>query len=155
MGVCLAITIPLSLEVYSDEASSANQRTAISVGASLVSAAIATGLMGAYAGTRWVYVRRQRPWAWVATRVLEAASRESAPLIPAMGIGSRDDGLVVRLPQGEANSIDEGDSFLAFHSHTGEQLGLVVVVEVYSDSCICAVFDKMDHEEFWEGWRVE
>lgn len=149
--MCLAITIPISLTVYSDEASSANHRTAIIVGASLVSAAITIGSIGAYAGTRWAYARRRRPWAWVAIRALDASSREISPSIPALGIGSRDGNLAIRLPQGVVHSIKEGDSFLALNSHTRERVGLVDVVEVLHDSCICVVFDKMDHQEFWEG----
>ena len=137
----------LLLDTYVDETDSPELRVAVGI---LGAFALVAALIASYGGIRWVYARRRRPWAWVAISVLEATSREISPPVVARGIGSRGGNLAIRLPQGITNFINEGDSFLALNSHTREQLGSVAVVEVYDDSCICIVFDKMEHEEFWD-----
>lgn len=151
MGVCLAIMIPLSLAVYSDEASPTRQRAAIVVSASLVSATVAIGLITAYAGTRWAYARRRRPLVWIAIRVLTTASRKIAPSIPARGISDRDGNLSVSLPRVQNDFLAVGDSLLAINVHTKEPLGLVEVILVERDFCLCVVADRMKSQDFWAG----
>ena len=149
--MCLAVAVPLSLSVYTDETWPAGERVVVVVVASLASAGVAIGLIVSCQSVRGLYARRRRPFAWIAIRVLEVASRESDPPVTALGIGSMEGELVIRLPLGVRNPIAEGDPFLALNTHTKEQLGAVCVIAVDQDSCLCTVSDKMNRHDFWAG----
>ena len=150
LGVCLAVIIPLLLVTYASEEAPTGQRVAAIVGGCLGAVALSVVLVAAYVGSLWVYARRRRPWTWVAIRVLDAASRESGPTISALGIGSRDGNLIIRLPREKNDFILEGDSFLALNAHTQEQLGIVRVVSVSEDSYLCGVSERIGNPVFWE-----
>jgi hypothetical protein len=143
--------IPLSLAVYPGEASSTNQRVAIIVSVGLVSVAVAAGLIATFSGIRWIYARRRRPLVWIAIRVLTTASGETTLSIPARGISDRGGSLSVSLPREQNDFLWEGDSFLAINVHTKEQLGLIEVILVEQDSCLCMVSDRMQFQDFWAG----
>ncbi len=149
LGVCLALAVPLSLSVYTDDTWPAGERVVVVVVASLVSAGVAIGLIVSCQSVRGLYAGRRRPFAWIAIRVLEVASRESDPPVTALGIGSREGELVIRLLLGVTNPIAEGDSFLVLNAHTKEQLGSVFAIAVDHDSCLCMVSDKMNRHDFW------
>ena len=148
LAVCLAIAVPLSLSGYTDATWPAGRRV---MAASLASAGVAIGLIIFCQLVRRLYVGRRRPFAWIASRVLEVASRESGLSVEALGIGSREGELVIRLPLGVTNAIEEGDSFLALNTYTKEQLGSVYVISVDQDSCLCTVSDNMNRHDFWAG----
>lgn len=112
--------------------------------------ALAAGLIAAYSGVRWVYVRRRRPWVWIAVRALAAAAGPGTP-VQSRGIASRNGELAVSLPREERDFLALGDLFLAVNMHTGQRLGMVEVVVIERDFCLCEVVDRMDAQEFWAG----
>ena len=151
MGVCLAVTIPLLLVTYASETAPAGQRVAVIVGGSLASVGLAIALILAYAGIRWAYARCRRPWAWVAIRVLDAASMTNYPSVPALGIADRNGDLAISLPFGGSGFIAEGDAVLALNVHTKEILGALNVASVERDSCLCIVTNITESPDFWAG----
>ena len=86
-----------------------------------------------------------------AIKVINAASREIEPRVHAMGIGSRNGELVIRIPTTHLDQFSVGDQLLAYQAHTSEQLGAVLMIEVDSDSCLCSVSDKMYNDRFWNA----
>ena len=151
MGVCLGVIIPLLLVTYASETTSTGQRVAVIAGGSLSSIALSIALIIAYAGLRWAYCRRRRPWTWVAIFVLEAASGRPAQSVSALGISHSGGSLIVSLPRERNDFLAAGDSFVAANVHTKENLGAVEVISVESDFCLCQVIDRMESPDFWAG----
>ena len=151
LGIGLAIAIPLLLAIETDDSSSKDELVNTVLFAVLAAVGASVLLLGVYAMAQALYSRRRKVPAIIADRVLEAAARESSPWILALGIGSRDGELVIRLPLQDPESIAESDSFLALNAHTKEQLGSVCVIAVDQDSCLCTVSDKMNRHDFWAG----
>ena len=144
--VCLGV-ISLLLAVYAGETESRGLYVAVGVVGAF---ALAAGLIAAYSGVRWVYVRRRRPWVWIAVRALGAAARPGMP-VQSRGIASRNGELAVSLPREERDFLALEDLFLATNMHTGQRLGVVEVVVIERDFCLCEVTDRMDCQEFWAG----
>ena len=151
IGVFLAITIPLSLIVYTDGDSPTEQRIAIVVSASIGSALFAITLIVAYAGIKWAHARRRQALVWITVKVLDAASRKTEQPIPAQGISDRNGSLVVSLILEQNDFIAQGDRIWATNINTEKQLGELEVVELEQDFCLCELTDRMDSNEFWVG----
>jgi hypothetical protein len=151
LGVCLGIIIPLLLVTYASETASTGQRVAVIAGGSLGSIALAIAFILSYAGIRWAFCRRRRPWAWVAIFVMEAASGKPAQSVSALGISHSGGSLIVSLPRERNDFLAVGDSFVAANVHTKENLGAVEVISVASGFCLCEVIDRMESPDFWAG----
>ena len=50
---------------------------------------------------------------------------------------------------GSGESVNKGDKFGAVNAATREKLGVMEVIDVEVDSCLCVVSDRMQ-TEFWE-----
>ena len=147
LSVCLGV-ISLLLAVYADETASRGLYAAGWVAGAF---ALAAGLIAFYSGVRWVYVRRRRPWVWIAVRVLDSAAGQPGEPVQSLGISDSKGDLVVSLPREERDFLVPGDLFLATNMHTGQRLGVVEVVAIEQDFCLCEVTDRMDAQEFWAG----
>ena len=84
-------------------------------------------------------------------RVLDAAAGQPGEPVQSLGISDSKGDLVVILPREERDFLVLGDLFLATNMHTGQRLGVVEVVAIERDSCLCEVADRMDAQEFWAG----
>lgn len=115
----------------------------ISLGAALLSLA-GFVLLGGFFGKRW---RRLlvRITLYTVARAVGGHSRT----VEALGIGEQSGSVVIRLAVGSNESIVVGDKFEAVNTATGDKLGVVEVIEVEGDSCLCSVFDRMNLE-FWD-----
>ena len=72
-AICLAVAIPLSLVLYTDESTSEGRVILVIIGAILVSFFTPIVLMLACSTLRWAYSCRRRPLARLAILVLDAA----------------------------------------------------------------------------------
>jgi hypothetical protein len=70
--------------------------------------------------------------------------------VQAIGIGEQRGSVVVRLALGSSESVAEGDKFGAVNAATRQKLGVLEVIVVEADSCLCWVSDRIN-VEFWEG----
>ena len=140
--------ISLLLVAYADEIASSELYIAAGV---IGSFALASALIAAYIGIRWAYARRRRPWAWSAVRVLNAAAVQPGMTVKSRGISSRNGELAVSLPRQQSDFLVLGDLFLATNIHTRQKLGVVEVVVIEQDFCLCEVTDRMGSHGFWAG----
>ncbi len=147
LSVCLGV-ISLLLAGYAGETESRGLYVAVGVVGAF---ALAAGLIAFYSGVRWVYARRRRPWVWIAVRALEAAAAGPGEPVQSLGISDRNGEIVVILPREERDFLALGDLYLAVNMHTGQRLGVVEVVVIERDFCLCEVADRMDAQEFWAG----
>lgn len=139
----------MTQSIYVDDSITTRQ-VIISVAAAFGVSVAATFLtIFVYRGLRFTYRKRRTPLARIAIKVINAASREIEPRVHAMGIGSRNGELVIRIPTTHLDQFSVGDQLLAYQAHTSEQLGAVLMIEVDSDSCLCSVSDKMYNDRFW------
>ena len=137
--------------IYIDD--SVTTRQVIILVAAAVGVSVAATFLTVFVcrGLRFAYHKRRRPLAWIAIKVIEAASLNSGSPIPALGISSRNGGLAIILENSGHAVLAMGDQIDATNTVTRCPLGKLEVVAVGEDYCLCEVTDRMDSSEFWEG----
>ena len=151
LALWLAIAQAIVFPIYVDENSSYGQIIA-GVGGSFLGSTVATIFsISLCKGIRSTYLKRRRPLARLAIKVLEAATGRPTQSIPALGISDSGGSLIVSLPREQSDFLSVGDTFVAANVHTNEMLGAVEVTIVESDFCLCQVIDRMESPDFWAG----
>lgn len=150
LAIILALIFPL-FQVYLDFGSLSAKYVAlnaffavlISLGVTLLLIALYAVLVG-FLGTLWRHLLAK-----ITLYVLARAVDGYGISAQATSIGERSGSVVLRLEVGPAEPISVGDKFSVVNSATRDRWGVVEVIEVQGNSCLCSVFDRIN-EEFWE-----
>lgn len=81
---------------------------------------------------------------------LNQTAIQSRSTVEAIGIGSREGSIVIRLNLGTQTTDLLGIKFEILNSASKEKLGTLEVIEIEDTSCLCSVFDRIN-VEFWES----
>ena len=143
--------IPWLLAVWTDESSSGSH-IAVTV-LSAVSMAIGGSLilLGVWISATMLLPRLLRRLAvWVTFRTIHKLVAELEPAVKPIGITPFDDDVGVGLPLGVQDGIIAGDQFVVLNASSGDKWGLLEVSNVWEDSCVCFVSDRIN-KDFWDN----
>ena len=151
LAIWLAIALFVAQQLYIDHSTTTGQVFFLVTAAFGVSVAATFLTVFVCRGLRYTYRKRRRPLAWFAIRVINSASRNSGPPIPALGISSRNGSLAITLEISGHELLALGDQIDATNTVNRCPLGKLEVVEIGEDYCRCEVTDRMDSSDFWAG----
>jgi hypothetical protein len=116
----------------------------------LISTGISLFSIASAFGCRYLYVRHKKPIAKIAIwAIRQAADRYRSP-VESLSIDEQTGDLVIRSKIGSREDVNLRDRFFAYNSANLGRLGIIEVVDIDPDSCLCMVFDRMESVEFWE-----
>ena len=151
LGLGLAVSIPLLLAIWTDDASS-NGRIAVVVVLAFLMPVAASVVLLLLHHLATVTIPRllRRFMVWVTFRTIHKFLAEIEPVVKPIGITPIDDDVGVGLPLGLRDGLATGDQFVVLNAASQEKWGVIQVYEVHEDSCICSVFDRINLE-FWDS----
>lgn len=151
LGIGLAITIPLFLAVFTSDSSSNTKIYIIVLLAVGVSVGASTILIIAY---RLIVVDLPKLLKWIMAlivlKVVKSAVESQTGIVQASSIASIENDVVIGLSAGLQDGVFLGQRFVVFNTAKQEKWGVLQVLEVRDDSCVCFVFDRTNLE-FWNS----
>ena len=149
LGIGLAVSIPLSLEVAAD-GSSSNREIISAVVLAIVIALGASGFLIFLFATSIVVAPRiiKGAMTWITLKAVAKAIAAQAVFVETNGITSLDGDVGFGLSVGEEDGIRPGHKFVVLNTADQERWGVLEARLVSDTYCHCSVFDKIN-PEFW------
>ena len=151
LGLGLAVSVPLLLAIWTDDASSDGGIAVVVILAVLMAVAASFVLLLLHqVATVSIPRLLRRFMVWVTFKTVKEALSRQAIFVEPLGITPIEDGVGIGLPLGLQDGIIISDRFVVLNASSQEKWGVLQVSEVQEKSCVCSVFDRIN-PGFWDA----